>query len=127
MKRTIAIILLTISFVSCNAQDAEIQDLKGKLNSALSQVDSIKLKYDVKLGQYSDTIAQMQGQIEAYELMLQDCPDTNLVNDLFRQKAALEIQIANMKIVEDKSYNLMLRFNELWQEWSEIYPVQIKE
>jgi chromosome segregation ATPase len=128
MKKIFIIIAIALSLNACNAQDAQLNEAKQKLEQsqtdlshARALLDTVKLKYEEKLSQYSDTVKRLEDQVEAYEILLADCPDTNLVNDLFRQKARLEIQIANMKIEEQNSYNLMLKFQELSDAWLKAY------
>jgi hypothetical protein len=128
MKKYFLITAIALSLNACNAQDVELNEAKQKLeqsqadlSNARALLDTVKFKYEEKLSQYSNTVKRLEGQVEAYEILLADCPDTNLVNDLFRQKSALEIQIANMKIEEHNSYNLMLKFQQLSDAWLEAY------
>jgi hypothetical protein len=128
MKKYFLIIAIALSLNACNAQDAQLNEAKQKLeqsqadlSNARALLDTVKFKYEFKLAQYSDTVKRLEDQVEAYEILLAECPDTNLVNDLFRQKSALEIQIANMKIEEQNSYNLMLKFQELSDAWLKAY------
>jgi septal ring factor EnvC (AmiA/AmiB activator) len=128
MKKIFIIIAIALSLNACNAQDAQLNEAKQKLeqsqadlSNARALLDTVKFKYEEKLSQYSDTVKRLEDQVKAYEILLADCPDTNLVNDLFKQKARLEIQIANMKIEEQNSYNLMLKFQELSDAWLKAY------
>jgi TolA-binding protein len=128
MKKLFIFLLISISFISCNAQSAEVAKLKeqvvtlqGNLDSVLTQIDTIKFLYDYKISKYSDTVLQMKGQIEGLEVMLAECPDSNLVNDLQDQISILQVQIANMKIVEQESYNTMLEYQKLSDRWLELW------
>jgi DNA-binding FrmR family transcriptional regulator len=130
MKRIYLIVLLALGLGSCAAQEAEkkLKEAEAKLERSQTELaearallDTVKLNYNYEIAQFSSTVRRLEGQIEALEIMLAECPDTALVNDLFRQKARLEIQIANMKIVEQESYNVMLKFQELSDAWLEAY------
>lgn len=135
MKTIILIILATFSFSSCNAQSDAIQkakqelaDTKVKLDEANSNIlkvqtslDSIKYYYDSLIVSYSHSISDMKNQIEGYKIMIANCPDSSLIKDMRLQLHALEAQIANMRIVEQNSYNLMLEFKDIWDRWSKLY------